>query len=259
MIAADERRRAIAARSFAPVEFFHREPSVDGGVVHGFAAPSAGKRPCQILLRSGSELLAVASCDGYSAHAAREQVRLGWCAFALGGLHAAVALDQPAELLCAVSDRRLAAWSREDFENIRLNLPRPPLAVTGLRRFTRGLHGCADVRQIIPFLEHFLERRGPRELISALWRYFLRREMTEIEVDRIAADLPSEWKLEWLLHLVTNSDEFKAGLGYPLPGPFEADFPFGLDLLSAGAPAFPSRAATARNVTPLGAELGHHH
>lgn len=211
------------------------EPQADDGVARGFAAPSGGDRPCQIWLKSGPELLAVASCDGYSAAAEREQIRLGWCGFALAGLQAAVALGRPSEIVCAVSGKNLAAWSREDLAAMALSPRRPPLSATGLRRFIKGLGGCGDVRQIIPFIEPFLERRSTRELIAALWRYFLRRHPLETEIDMVAGELPGEWQLEFLLHRVVSSEEFRKGPGYPLPGPFDPDFPFGSHFPAAGA------------------------
>ena len=177
----------------------------------------------------------MATCDGFSDEAAREGIRLGWCGFTLGGLPAAAALGQGAELLCAVSARPLAVWSRDDLAQIDLATRRPLLSVPGLRRYVNGLNGCGEARQIIPFLARYAERRPMRELIAALWRYFLRRPPLDSEIDKIVVDLPDEWKLEWLLDRVTSTDEFKAGPGFPFPGPFEPEFPFDRELAVAAA------------------------
>jgi len=218
--------------AFAPVHLFKLDPDCLGqGYFAGLAAPTYGPKPCLVKLVSGVEVLAVARADGFSLQAAAEKIRFGWCAFACGGVNAAIALGDQVELQCALTSRSLVSWSSDELHRLAGPGVRRGLSVAGLRAFVKALSGCLVIEQIEPFTANFAPKHSAEELIRVMWEYFLRRPCPPSEITSIAAALPADWRMEWLVQYLESSEEFLARGGYPLSGVFDADFPFGVDIL----------------------------
>ncbi len=220
-------RGGLALRgAFAPTAAFACDPAnLDGGALTGFAAPDGGPDPCLVELVCGGETLSMARAVGYSHSAAEGGLRLGWCAFVLGGLTSARSPEEAVEIRCALTARTLAAFSPRDLAG-RSDRERERTTVLGLRSFLGRLYGCLDVEQIRPFYEPFIAANTIRDCVKAAYEYFLRRTPSEIEIEGLAPHVPHPLTMDWIARLFIECDEFKAGPGFPLPGPFDPGFPF---------------------------------
>src|SRR6195952_722234 len=90
--------------SYAPVSYFEllQETSLSGSI-RGIASPSAGTKPCALVLVSGKNMISTTAANTFAAEAETRQIRLGWCGFTIGGLGQALAGGKDIELRCLVS------------------------------------------------------------------------------------------------------------------------------------------------------------
>ncbi len=221
-------------RAYPPTDQFKVEIIIGSGgpMAVGFGAPRAGRLPCVLALVAGGECLQIVKAARYSNDAATAGIRYGWCGFKIDGLDIAAALGETVEIRCVADGKTLMQWRSLDLlESTKLAPEKHHLTVSELIMLVRGAYGCTNVDQLRALGSQLRRALGDEALVDGAYRWLLGRKPSAEEVGNLTLSvLPRGWQFMNLASLLVGSDEFKEQSGFPVLGPFEANFPF--DLLS---------------------------
>ena len=216
----------IALSAHAPVRRFSLDDAaVRQGVLKGYAAPEETDKSCALKLLAGGTLFGLARAWEHSVAALTDGIQDGWAGFSFHNLGMVMALGV-VELRCAVSDAVLTSLSFGDFPP-KGSQPGPRhLDFTTMRVAAQARYGCTDLLQVRPVAERFRESRGDLAFAEASYRWLLRRIPDEPEPRGLLSVLPPGWTVMEAWERFVTSEEFHAGPGLPLLGPWQAGFPF---------------------------------
>lgn len=206
-------------QNYSPVVAFKLEVQED--ILTGYAAPG-GESPCLLKLMGGDTPVSFTRASGYSASAAADGFRSGWCGFVAHGVAQAFVVSDAVRLLCGVSGEVLAEIAEPP-----RSAPAPESeawSVTELLEEVRRADACPSLDELAPFALNHYRRHGGRQFIEATYETLLGRwpdpaapQMNE----RLADD---EKKVAAYLRMITKSDEFAGRWRAQLPGPFHPSF-----------------------------------
>lgn len=201
------------------------EVLIEGARVFGYAAPQSGG-PCLLRLSANDTPISFAVAGGFSAAAAKEGLRSGWCGFELQGLRAAIALGERVEIACAVSGRILKSVSL-DAED----MPPPPsvtrsLSVEELLSEVRAPRGCPGLEQLLPFAMNHYRRHGAQSFRDMAYLTLFGRWPDEAAAHPDGEIVEDEKRISAYLDDLVWSEEFASKWAGQLPGPYHPDFRF---------------------------------
>jgi len=205
--------------NYSPVVAFKLEGQDD--ILTGYAAP-AGESPCLLKLVGGDTPIFFARASGYSATAAADGFRSGWCGFEIRGAAQAFVVSDTVRLVCGVSGEVLA------------EIPEPPraipapqldiLSVTDLLDEMRRPDSSPSLEGLMPFALNHLHRHGSRQFVEATYETLLGRwpDVNAAQPNERLAD--DEKRVATYLRLLMKSEEYTRKWGVQIPGPFHPSF-----------------------------------
>ncbi len=205
--------------NYSPVVAFKLEGQDD--ILTGYAAP-AGESPCLLKLVGGDTPIFFARASGYSATAAADGFRSGWCGFEIRGAAQAFVVSDTVRLVCGVSGEVLA----EIAEPLRA-IPAPQLdilSVTDLLDELRRPDSSPSLEGLMPFALNHLHRHGSRQFVEATYETLFGRwpDANAAQPNERLAD--DEKRVATYLRLLMKSEEYTRRWGVQIPGPFHPSF-----------------------------------
>ncbi|WP_427790994.1 hypothetical protein [Brevundimonas diminuta] len=215
----------MSASHYANAPVAVSEVLVEGARVFGYAAPQSGG-PCLLRLSANDTPISFAVAAGYSAAAAKEGLRSGWCGFELHGLRSAIALGERVEIACAVSGRILKSMTLDADD-----MPPAPgatrsLGVEELLAEVRQPRCCPELAQLVPFAVNHLRRHGDQSFRDMAYLTLLGRWPDNAAPRPDSKIAEEEKRVATYLSGITASKEFAEKWGTQLPGPYHPDFRF---------------------------------
>lgn len=205
--------------NYSPVAAFKLEDQKD--VLTGYAAPG-GESPCLLKLVGGDTPIFFARASGYSASAAADGFRSGWCGFEVHGAAQAFVVSDTVRLVCGVSGEVLA----EITEPPRTTSASQPGAwsVTDLVSEVRRPDTSPSMDELSRFALNHYRRHGARQFIEATYETLLGRwpDANAPQVNERLAD--DEKKVATYLRMIVKSEEYQARWGGLMPGAFHPSF-----------------------------------
>jgi hypothetical protein len=218
--------------SYAAVNVFSATIIFDvGGVVRGVAAPTRGSKPCAVKLTVAGDTVSAAKAIRFSQEAATSQTRFGWCGFELGGLQAASALGSPIQIRCIATDSVLGSWEATEIHGMSFSNTKRSSTVLEYISLVKMTYGCSDLVQVLPFMARYAIGTGHRALCETILEYTFQRAPSAAEVDQEIDHMRQSTHLKDYLTDVERKVRSQHGSRTPTwAGPFEAKFPFGLEV-----------------------------
>lgn len=217
---------------YAPVEKFEiSHDAISLGFVRGFAGPATGTKPSALALIAGENTISSSAAVNFSPDAENKNVRLGWCGFEIGGFGQAVAFGQDIELRCMISGKVQARWDGAQLAGTLFSQRRDYLTVTDMLRQIRNSGVCHEIEQVLPFALTLVRSHGSRVYLETTFRYLLNRSPNSLEFSLFNKEYTTLDAINECWKTVMHSQEYIDNHKFPLPGPFNASFPFPLDIL----------------------------
>lgn len=204
---------------YSPVVAFKLD--VQDDVLTGYAAPG-GDSPCLLKLAAADTPICFTRASGYSATAAADGFRSGWCGFEVHGVAQAFVVSDSVRLVCAVSGEVLAEIAEPPRT---MSAPEAEAwSVKDLLEEMRRPDNSPSLDEFTIFALHHYRRHGGRQFIEATYETLLGRwpDANAPQLNERLAD--DEKKVAAYLRLITKSDEYSSRWGGQLPGPFHSSF-----------------------------------
>lgn len=219
--------------SYAIVDIFNVTVAEEGTMC-GVAAPASGMKPSAIKLIVSGETISAARATRFSADAANDKIRLGWCGFEIGGLQAASALGSPIQIRCVASDAILQTWNATEIHRMHfIKKKTEKISIFQYLDLIKMTYSCNNLEQVIPFILHYHNKFGDKLLCETILKYFFGRDFSEFEIEENLENLKSFSHIKDYLYNIKEKLQIEQeSKEFIRPGPFEGSFPFGIEVFS---------------------------
>lgn len=205
--------------NYSPVVAFKLEGQDD--LLTGYAAP-AGESPCLLKLVGGDTPIFFARASGYSATAAADGFRSGWCGFEIRGAAQAFVVSDTVRLVCGVSGEVLA-----EIADPPRATPAPQAeawSVMELLSEVRRPDASPSIEEVTAFALNHYRRHGARQFIEATYETLLGR-WPDAAAPQMNDRLPDdERRVAAYLEVVVKSEEYQRRWNAQYPGALHSFF-----------------------------------
>ncbi len=197
-----------------------------GSQFDGLAYPQAGPHCCAVKLVSDGRIVGAVRADQFSAFAAEQRLRDGWCAFHIELKHDHFIFSDRLVLQCMVSGREIHAveFDAVSWEDREAELQHSKMVPLGELLGPRAPSAQADIRAYQPLIDRVADRLNDEQYVAFAYRFILGRDADEAGKAWYVSIMRDTGDRNAILLDLLKSKEFTDNRRGRLPTPFDEQF-----------------------------------